>query len=87
MKTEKKEGTKGLFTMSRQGSGELTHKAVEYYLSKGRRMQSAYACEVLCRLYRWVGVVLARTFGWIRTISGRRHRRRIEISTRRKFYY
>ena len=87
MKTEKKEGTKGLFTMSRQGSGELTHKAVEYYLSKGRRMQSAYACEVLCRLYRWVGVVLARTFGWIRTISGRRHRRRIEISTRRNFYY
>ena len=87
MKTEKKEGTNGLFTMSRQGSGELTHKAVEFYVSKGRKMQSEHVCKLLYRLYRRVGTVIARTSGWFGATHGRKCRRGIGISANREINY
>ena len=64
MKTKKKDEANGLFSRSHQGSGEITHKAVGNYLSKGRRMQSEYVCKLLYRLYRRAGTVLARISGW-----------------------
>ena len=79
-----KKNDNGLFTMSRQGSVELTHETVEYYLSKGRRMQSAYVCGLL---YRWIGAVFARTIGRCGPIPGERRRCHVGISGERQFYY
>jgi hypothetical protein len=87
MKTEKNEGTNGLFTISRQGSGELTHKAVESYVSKGRKLQSEYACKLLYRLYRRVGAILARVSEWFIVIPRGRRRRCGGISGNQEYYY
>lgn len=87
MKTKKKDDANGLFSRSLRGSGEITHKAVENYLSKGRRMQSEYVCKLLYRLYRRAGSVLARISGWSGAIPRRKHRRRVEIYEKRQFNY
>jgi hypothetical protein len=81
MEIDKKDATgTGLFTMSRLSPEELTHKAVEDYLSKGRHMQSAYVTELLNRLFRLLGAVLIRALGWVGAMPGGKRRRGIEIS-------
>jgi hypothetical protein len=88
MKINKKNLTgNGLFTMSRLGPEELTHKAVEDYLSKGRHMQSVYVGELLNRLFRLLGAVLIRALGRGGAIPGAKRRRGIGILVNRKFYY
>lgn len=80
MKTDKKDLTgNGLFTMSRPGPEELTHKAVENYVSKGRHMQSVYMCHLLNRLFRLLGAVLTRALGRVGAIPGGKRRRGIGI--------
>ena len=75
MKKTTKKFTDGLFTKSRQGSGELTHKAVESYLSKARRMQSEYAYNLLNRSYRRLGGYFSRDIRWTGAASGKKRRR------------
>ena len=88
MKTDKKELTgNGLFTMSRLGPEELTHKAVENLVSEGRRMQSVYVGGLFNRLSRLLGAVLIRVPGRVGTIPGRKRRRGIGIPMNRKFNY
>jgi hypothetical protein len=77
----------GLFTMSRLGPEELTHKAVEGYLSKGRQMQSAYVAELLSRLLRLIGAGLIRALGRVGAIPARKRCRDIRISESSDFYY
>ncbi len=88
MKMDKKDSTgNGLFTISRLGPEELTHKMVEGYLSKGRHMQSAYVTELLSRLFRLIGAGLIRVLGRVRAIPAKNRRRDIRIPVRRDFYY
>lgn len=64
MKTKREDfSANGLFTMSRTGSRELSHKVVEDYLSKGRYLQSVYVADLFKRLRRLPGAVLIRIAG------------------------
>jgi hypothetical protein len=58
-----------LFTTSRGGPETLTHKAVEDYLSKGRRMQSAYVWGLLRKPGSRLRATLIRSAGWFQTLK------------------
>ena len=50
--------------MPSDGPGELTHKSVENYLSKGRHMQSVYVCGHLYRFFQRLGTLLILISRW-----------------------
>jgi hypothetical protein len=73
MKTElKKLSDNGLFTMSRLGPEKLTHEALEDYLTKGRRLHSAYVCGLFVKLWQRLGAVLFQTTRWFSSILNSR---------------
>ena len=72
MNTERDSFAAGLFTNSRLGPRVLTQKALEDYLSKGRRMRSAYAVNFFIRLWRLLGAVFHRASAWRFAINQKR---------------
>jgi hypothetical protein len=64
MKTERDSFAEGLFTSSRPGPVVLTQKAIEDYLSEGRRIRSDYAVNLFIRLWRLLKAVFHRASAW-----------------------
>jgi hypothetical protein len=57
----------GVFTISGLMPEKLTHEAMHGYLTKGRRLHSAYVCTFFIRLLRLHYTVPVQTARWIST--------------------
>jgi hypothetical protein len=84
VKGKKDIASNGLFTMSRVGPETLTHKAVEDYLAKGRRMQSEYVRELLSKIGLRLRATLVRSVGWLSALPEQKCTRCIGIQVNRK---
>ena len=56
---------KGLFTGDLHGPETLTHETVAGYLSTGRRMRSAKACDLFLQLWCLLESLPIRITGWL----------------------
>jgi hypothetical protein len=60
---------KGLFTGDLRGPETLTQETMAGYLSKGRRMRSAKACDLFKQLWRLLESLPIRIAGWLGAIQ------------------